>query len=377
MAPYITVRHTESRTLYFITDKGDITTYLEEGTLRGHWAYECYPYLNNTVGQEHFYGEELFYICKGGMETLTKPPEKSLSELVEEKGGLNEDGTFKDSLEVKEPKRAEYYIDGVRNPLYFKYDEKLGVHRCYVRVLEDEYDQYEVSEVYKAITRGRSLVLVSTEGYEDFNGLAMYIKGLHDDCKDECELLTLEEGERLFKAKNEGAKIVAITDDHPPAPDDEVLDGQPLDEGCTDNTCSLDACSGGDCTDAGVMATKIAQQEAQKFAVGAREMKEGEEGIKINLGFNPSGEETVSVNFDTHYKEAKTDKVGEPIDVIEALEVRLINAGVDINEACNICRGLKYVLRGSFKEGEDVQKELRKFYNYTHRARTGEWLGGR
>ena len=220
MAPYITVRHTESRTLYFITDIVDISTYLEDGALRGHWTYECYPSLETTAGQEHFYGEELTYICKAHTETL--------------------------------------------------------------------------------------------------------------------------------------ARIVAITDDHPPTLDDRPTIGEAV-----------------------ASASQIMKEQAQKFAVGAREMKEGEEGIKINLGFNPSGEETVSVNFDDHYKQAKTDKVGEPIDIIEALEVRLIKAGVDVNEACNICRGLKYVLRGSFKEGEDVQKELRKFYNYTHRARTGKWLGGR
>jgi hypothetical protein len=327
-------------------------------SLEGGELYRVETDGHNGTAKYLFYGSSLIEV----KSTEAVPPEKPLTQLVEEKGGLNEDGSFKDSLEVKEPKRAEYYIDGERNPLYFE-EKKDGGFKCYVKILDgEEYQHLNKDEVHTATHHKDSLLAyVRNPKNPDRRGLAMWIKGIQTGEADECELLTLEEGERLLK----------------PTPDDEILDGQPLDEGCTDTTCSLDACSGGDCTDAGVMATKIAQQEAQKFAVGAREMKEGEEGIKINLGFNPSGEEMVNVNFDAHYKEAKTDKVGEPIDVIEALEVRLINAGVDINEACNICRGLKYVLRGSFKEGEDVQKELRKFYNYTHRARTGEWLGGK
>jgi len=290
---HVTVRDRDTLEILFIKSDTAYKEVVKHGHLHPRCIYTCYPSLEHNNDACTLHGDELLYICRDGGLGEAVPSDKPLTQLVEEKGGLNEDGTFKDSLEVKEPKRAK-------------------------------------------------------------------------------------------------------------TPDDEVLDCQPLDEGCTDNTCSLDACSGGECTDAGVMATKIAQQEAQKFAVGAREMKEGEEftltqtqakqlalrqhgktqptnlEIKVaNPNSEVNGEDLINVNFDDHYKQAKTDKVSEPIDIIEALEVRLIKAGVDINEACNICRGLKYVLRGSFKEGEDVQKELRKFYNYTHRARTGSWLGGR
>lgn len=305
---YLTVKHRETEALYYVCTSEDLDHYRSVG-FDECWYYTCYTSLDPYKGDRlHFYGKDLYVVAYPSLdaETLVKPPEKTLTRLVEEKGGLNEDGTFKDSLKVKEPKRAEYYPDGKPNPLYFKYDVKLDAHRCYVRVLEDGYDRYRIGEVYEAVRYGRGLVLVSTEGYEDLNGLALWVKGLHHEGEaDECELLTLEEGGRLFSANNEG--------------------------------------------------------------------------IKINLGFNPSGDDTatVNVNFDDHYKQAKTDKLPEPIEVIEAVESRLISAGLDVSSACNIARGLKYILRSGFKEGEDVNKEVQKFYNYVNRARTGEWLGGK
>jgi hypothetical protein len=97
----------------------------------------------------------------------------------------------------------------------------------------------------------------------------------------------------------------------------------------------------------------------------------------ISEGVEPK---EVAVNFDDHYKKAKGDKLPEPIEILSAVEVRLLltelgDTAEGINAVCNIVRGLKYILRSGFKEGEDVAKEVHKFYNYTHRARTGKWIG--
>ena len=78
------------------------------------------------------------------------------------------------------------------------------------------------------------------------------------------------------------------------------------------------------------------------------------------------------MNHDKHYK-AETG-LPEPIELIEALEQRLWALELDANEANNIIRGLKYIFRLGLKETENPQKELAKLYNYTHRARTGEWI---
>jgi len=79
------------------------------------------------------------------------------------------------------------------------------------------------------------------------------------------------------------------------------------------------------------------------------------------------------MNHDKHYK-AETG-LPEPIEIIEAIETRLWSLELDPNEVGNIARGLKYLLRLGLKESENPRKELDKFYNYMHRAKTGEWLG--
>ena len=81
-------------------------------------------------------------------------------------------------------------------------------------------------------------------------------------------------------------------------------------------------------------------------------------------------------NHDAHYKEAgKVGALPEPIEALEQVEAQLINAGVEVNRVCNIVRGLKYILRADLKANENVDKEIHKFFNYVHRARTGKWLG--
>ena len=56
------------------------------------------------------------------------------------------------------------------------------------------------------------------------------------------------------------------------------------------------------------------------------------------------------------------------------MEDNLISSDCPVNEAANITRALKYIFRASKKKGEPAEKDLRKFYNYIHRAKTGEWL---
>lgn len=364
---YAKVRVKETGEPYFL--KSMSYAQLERSTELDPYAVVTgYPSLDHDNGASTFNGDQLEIVYFGDTE-LGKP----LVDLVEEAGGLDDEGKFNSNqLEVKtsdadlKDAPPEYYLD---NEHYFRDTEavssEVGVRRyskeCFVVFLDGDTKDTPSSSISKAYLADGEEELVNT-----------------DDLSGDPSQVGAWWVEQLVSGSTKDLKEVRLL------PYDEALEKQSLKDAP-------------DFTDAMAMAVRVAQEDAQKFAKGRREMKEGGESIlnvsagrrlgaekiqALNEGVDPSvifdePTDTIAVNFDDHYKQAKSEKVPEPIDVIEALEVRLVNAGVDVNEACNICRGLKYVLRGSFKEGEDVAKELRKFYNYTHRARTGEWLGGK
>ena len=77
----------------------------------------------------------------------------------------------------------------------------------------------------------------------------------------------------------------------------------------------------------------------------------------------------LKMNHDKHYAE----KAIEPIDVIEETIDRLTGK-LDPKAVFNIGQSLKYILRAGLKEGESVDKDLDKAYNYLHRAKKGTWV---
>jgi len=75
------------------------------------------------------------------------------------------------------------------------------------------------------------------------------------------------------------------------------------------------------------------------------------------------------VNHDKHY----ASKEIEPIQVIEETIERLTGK-LDSKAVFNIGQSLKYLLRAGLKEGESVEKDLDKAFNYLHRAIKGGWV---
>lgn len=74
------------------------------------------------------------------------------------------------------------------------------------------------------------------------------------------------------------------------------------------------------------------------------------------------------MNHDKHYAQKEI----EPIQVIEETIERLTDK-LDPKAVFNIGQSLKYLLRAGLKEGESVEKDLDKAFNYLHRAIKGEW----
>jgi TPR repeat protein len=75
------------------------------------------------------------------------------------------------------------------------------------------------------------------------------------------------------------------------------------------------------------------------------------------------------MKHDKHY----ASKEIEPIQVIEETIDRLTGK-LDPKAVFNIGQSLKYILRAGLKEGESVEKDLDKAYNYLHRAKRGTWV---
>ena len=75
-------------------------------------------------------------------------------------------------------------------------------------------------------------------------------------------------------------------------------------------------------------------------------------------------------NFDSHYK-----KDIEPILVIEETIERLTKSGYSPKKAYLVGQSLKYILRAGLKDGEDIEKDIFKAFNYLHRASRSVWVG--
>ena len=77
-----------------------------------------------------------------------------------------------------------------------------------------------------------------------------------------------------------------------------------------------------------------------------------------------------SDNFDSHYK-----KDIEPILVIEETIERLVKSGYEPKKAYLVGQSLKYILRAGLKDGENIEKDIFKAFNYLHRSIRGVWDG--
>ena len=75
------------------------------------------------------------------------------------------------------------------------------------------------------------------------------------------------------------------------------------------------------------------------------------------------------MKHDKHY----ASKEIEPIQVIEETIERLTGK-LDPKSVFNIGQSLKYLLRAGLKEGESVDNDLDKAFNYLHRAIKGGWV---